>query len=124
MELKYYRCKSCGSVATFIGGGCESISCCGERMEPIVPGSTDASQEKHVPVCTVENGKAEVAVGSVAHPMLEEHFIEWISLETRNGVQFKKLNPGDEPKATFLLAEGDEVTAVLAYCNLHSLWKA
>ncbi|MBQ2059181.1 MAG: desulfoferrodoxin, partial [Firmicutes bacterium] len=85
---------------------------------------TDASLEKHVPVYEVKDGRVYVAVGSVEHPMLPEHYIEWISVQTKSGYQRRELKPGEEPKACFSICEGDEVEAVFAYCNLHSLWKA
>ena len=93
-------------------------------MQEIIPGSTDAALEKHVPVFTVEGNTVHVTVGSVPHPMLPEHYIEWVSLQTKAGNQRKALKPGEEPKVTFAITEGDEVEAVYAYCNLHSLWKA
>ena len=83
-----------------------------------------AAVEKHVPVWTVENGIVHVKVGSVEHPMLPEHYIEWVSLHTKQGNQRKELHPGEKPEVCFALCEGDEVEAVYAYCNLHSLWKA
>ena len=93
-------------------------------MAEVIPGTTDASLEKHVPVFTVEGNKVQVSVGSAAHPMLPEHYIEWVAIETKSGNQRKQLCPGDEPKACFAICDGDEVKAVYAYCNLHSLWKA
>ena len=92
-------------------------------MSEIVPGTTDAAVEKHVPVWTVENDIVHVKVGSVEHPMIPEHFIEWIALETREGVQIKHLTPGSKPQAVFALAQGDSVVSAYAYCNLHGLWK-
>ena len=124
MEMKFYRCVKCGAIATFIGRGCDSISCCGEQMEELIPGSTDAAKEKHVPVIEVSGSTVNVKVGEVPHPMLPEHYIGWIALQTGQGVQIKKLKAGDEPKASFALAEGDTCDAALAYCNLHGLWKA
>ena len=90
----------------------------------IVPGTTDAAVEKHVPVYEIKDNMLYVCVGEVEHPMAEEHYIEWIAVQTASGNQRKILKPGDAPKATFALVEGDEVQAVYAYCNLHSLWKA
>ena len=100
------------------------VMCCGQKMTELIPGTTEASLEKHIPVYTVGNGKVIVTVGSVEHPMQEEHYIEWVSISTKFGNQRKQLNPGDEPKVCFSICEGDEVEAVYAYCNLHSLWKA
>jgi superoxide reductase len=93
-------------------------------MQELVPGTTDAAVEKHVPVYEVKDNTVCVTVGSVEHPMLEEHFIEWIALKTKSGNQRKALKPGEAPKACFAICEGDEVEAVLAYCNLHGLWQA
>nr|MCR4627579.1 desulfoferrodoxin [Treponema sp.] len=98
--------------------------CCGERMEQIIPGTTDAAVEKHVPVITVNGNIVEVKVGSVEHPMQPEHFIEWIALSTKQGNQRKELKPGDAPVANFAIVDGDEVVAAYAYCNLHSLWSS
>ena len=97
--------------------------CCGKPMQEIIPGTTDASVEKHVPVYEVKDGKVFVTVGSVEHPMIPEHYIEWISIQTKQGNQRKALQPGEAPKVCFSICEGDEVEAVYAYCNLHSLWK-
>ena len=91
-------------------------------MEQIIPGTTDAAVEKHVPVITKNGNLVEVKVGSVEHPMAPEHYIEWIALRTKQGNQRKILKPGDAPVATFALVEGDEVIEAFAYCNLHSLW--
>ena len=124
MEMKFYRCKKCGQIVAIVEKKACPIMCCGEPMEEIVPGTTDAAVEKHVPVFEVKDNKVYVTVGEVAHPMLAEHYIEWIALQTKNGNQRKKLNPEEEPKAVFAILEDDEVLAVYAYCNLHGLWKA
>ena len=124
MEMKFYRCKHCGQIVAVVKATGVPIICCGSPMEEIVPGTTDAAVEKHVPVYRVANGKVTVTVGSVEHPMTEEHYIEWIALKTKSGNQRKALKPNDAPKAEFAIVDGDEVEAVFAYCNLHSLWKA
>ena len=121
--MKFYKCEKCGKIVGMVKGSACPTMCCGDEMVEIIPGSTDAAVEKHVPVYTVEGGKVCVQVGDVAHPMLPEHYIEWIALQTKEGNQRKSLQPGDEPKACFAITEGDEVEAVYAYCNLHSLWK-
>ena len=92
-------------------------------MKEIIPGTVEASKEKHIPVYTIEGNKVLVTVGEVEHPMQEEHYIEWISIQTKYGNQRKTLKPGEEPKKCFTICEGDEVEAVYAYCNLHGLWK-
>ena len=98
--------------------------CCGQKMKELVPGTTDAAFEKHVPDFKVEGNRVIVNVGSVAHPMTPEHYIAWVALQTKQGVQRKALTPNDPPSVCFTLCDGDEVEAVYAYCNLHSLWKA
>ncbi len=124
MEMKFYRCSHCGQIVAVVKNKGVPIMCCGEKMQEIIPGTTEAATEKHIPVYTVEGNKVIVSVGSVEHPMLPEHYIEWVSLQTKFGNQRKALNPGDEPKTCFSICDGDEVEAVYAYCNLHSLWKA
>lgn len=93
------------------------------HLEELSANSTDAAQEKHVPVVSIDGNKVEVSIGSVAHPMLEEHYITGIYIETKSGGQFRHLAPEEEPTATFLLSEGDEFLAAYEYCNLHGLWK-
>ena len=124
MGMKFYRCSHCGQIVAIVKETGVPVICCGEAMQEIVPGSVDAAVEKHVPVYEVKDNKVIVTVGSTEHPMLPEHYIEWIALETKQGNQRKALKPGEEPKACFALCEGDEVVAVYVYCNLHSLWKA
>ena len=122
MELKFYRCKHCGKIIAIVNDTKVPTICCGEAMEQIIPGTTDAAVEKHVPVITKNGNIIEVKVGSVEHPMAPEHYIEWIALRTKQGNQRKILKPGDAPVATFALVDGDEVIEAFAYCNLHSLW--
>lgn len=124
MEMKFYRCKHCGQIIAIVKKTGAPVMCCGEKMEEIIPGTVDASLEKHVPVIEVEEGKVKVMVGSVEHPMSEEHYIEWIAVQTTSGNQRKSLKPGDKPCACFHMCKKDEVLAVYAYCNLHGLWKA
>ncbi len=124
MEMKFYRCAHCGQIIAVVKKTGVPVVCCGEPMKELIPGTTDASQEKHVPVFTVSDNVVTVCVGSAAHPMLPEHYIEWVAIETKLGNQRKKLQPGMEPKVCFSLCQGDEVQAVYAYCNLHGLWKA
>lgn len=124
MELKFYSCEICGKIIAMVKDTGVPTICCGQPMKEIVPGSVDAAAEKHVPVVCVDGNIVTVEVGSVPHPMAEEHYIEWIVLSTKEGMQRKELNPGDEPKAEFALTDGDEVIGALAYCNLHSLWKS
>jgi len=124
MELEFYRCTHCGQIVAVVKKTGAPLICCGEPMQKLEAGTTDAAREKHVPAVTVENRTVVVTVGSVAHPMLDNHYIEWVAVQTKTGCQRKALRPGDEPKVCFALCEGDEVEAVYAYCNLHGLWKA
>lgn len=122
--MKFLRCNHCGNLVGMIHDSGVPIICCGEPMEVLKPGTTDASQEKHVPVIKVEGQKVTVTVGSVPHPMEEKHYIEWIYLKTAQGGQRKALKPGDSPVAEFALTEGDQALEAYEYCNLHGLWKA
>ena len=124
MQQKFYICEHCGKMVALVKESGVPVVCCGQVMKEIVPGTTDASIEKHVPVYTVEGNKVHVTVGSVEHPMTQEHYIEWVSLQTTGGNQRKALKPNQKPEVCFALCEGDQVEAVYAYCNLHSLWKA
>lgn len=124
MELKFFRCNHCGNIIVKIKDSSVPVVCCGENMQELVPGTTDAAVEKHLPVYEVNGSSVSVTVGSVLHPMLPEHSINWICLQTNKGFQLKYLNPGEEPKAVFALADGEKVEAVYEYCNLHGLWKA
>lgn len=119
---RFFRCKHCGNLIGFIENHGVPIVCCGEEMEALVANTTDAAQEKHVPVVTVDGNRVDVVVGSVEHPMTEEHMIKWIYLLTKNGAQRKELSPGDRPAATFELVD-DEPIEVYEWCNLHGLWK-
>ena len=124
MKQVFYRCNYCGNIVAFVKASGVPVVCCGEKMTEIIPGTVEASREKHIPVWSVDGNIVHVSVGSVEHPMLPEHYIEWISIETKQGNQRKELRPGEKPEACFALCEGDEVEAVYAYCNLHGLWKA
>lgn len=124
MEVKFFRCAHCGQIIAIVKGTGVPVVCCGEKMQEIIPGTTDAALEKHVPVIAVEDGVVTVTVGSTLHPMLPEHYIEWICIQTNFGNQRKALKPGDAPVAKFALLPDEEVLAAYEYCNLHSLWKA
>lgn len=123
-ESKFYYCKHCGNIIAFVHNSGVPVICCGEKMQELVPNGVDASVEKHVPVIEINGNNVTVTVGSAPHPMIAEHYIEWICLETKEGRQRKALKPGDAPSAKFALSDGDQVVAAFAYCNLHSLWVA
>lgn len=122
-ETRFFICEHCGNIVGIIHASGAPLSCCGDKMKELVPGSVDASHEKHVPVVSVQGNLVTVTVGSVLHPMTEEHYIQWVYLQTEKGGQRKNLKPGEQPIATFAL-EGDKAVAAFAYCNLHGLWKA
>ena len=124
MEMKFYQCAICGQIAAIVKETDVPLVCCGQEMNELIPGSVDASVEKHVPVIEIDGDKIIVTVGSTPHPMTKEHHIEWVSLQSRFGNQRKALKPGMKPKVCFRVCEGDEILAVYAYCNLHGLWKA
>lgn len=119
--VEFYRCELCGNMVALIKKGGGTLVCCGQNMTKLIANSTDAAKEKHVPDVRREGGKIKVTVGSTPHPMLPEHYIEWIALVTDDKVELKYLKPGEAPRAEF-----DEVPSgdVYAYCNLHGLWKA
>lgn len=112
------------TLVMLINKDAAEISCGGQPMAPLTANTTDAAQEKHVPVVEVDGNKITVKVGSVAHPMTDAHLIQWIYLQTKKGGQHRYLTPADKPEAVFLVAEGDEPLVVYEYCNLHGLWKA
>ena len=128
MEFKLYRCAHCGNVVWKVVDKGVPVICCGEPMSEWKPNTADGALEKHVPVVERKphgsGSTVTVKVGEVAHPMLPEHFITWVALETNLGSQIKYLEPGQKPEAQFILVEGEEVKAVYEYCNIHGLWKA
>ena len=121
--MKFYICEHCGNIIEFVKETGVPVMFCGQKMKEMVPGTVDAAVEKHVPVVTVDGNKVKVAVGEVEHPMLEEHYIGFIAIETEQGVQRKTLKPGEKPEAEFALADGDKLVAAYEWCNLHGLWK-
>ena len=124
MEMKFYRCSHCGQIVAMVKNKGVPIICCGEPMKEIIAGSSDGAKEKHVPVYEVKGNEVVVKVGAIAHPMTEEHYIEWVSLKTKFGNQRKALKPNGIQEVRFALCEGDEVEEVYAFCNLHGLFKA
>lgn len=121
--MKCYVCSHCGNIVNMISDSGVPVMCCGAKMEELVPNTVEASVEKHIPQVEIVGNEVKVTVGSVEHPMLPEHYIQWIYLETEKGGQRKNLNPGEAPSVAFTLND-DKAVAVYAYCNLHGLWKA
>ncbi len=121
-ENRFFVCEHCGNIVGMVHDAGVPMMCCGQKMTQLVPGTVEASLEKHIPVVTVDNNSVTAVVGSVAHPMAEEHHIAWVYLQTDRGGQRKCIPVGGEPKVTFALAD-EKPVAVYAYCNLHGLWK-
>lgn len=127
MAAKFLYCKHCKNLLGVVNGSGVMPVCCGEPMTELKANTVEASQEKHLPVVTIESDgegmRIHVAVGSVAHPMTDAHWIQWIFVETDKGGHRRALNPTDKPEASFVLPEGETPVAVYEYCNLHGLWK-
>lgn len=119
--VSFYRCEICGNMVGLMKKGGGQLVCCGKPMTELKANTTEASTEKHIPVAARKDGKIYVEVGSVLHPMTQEHYIEWIAIVSENGTERISLSPSDEPKAVFCDKENAEV---YAYCNLHGLWKS
>ncbi len=117
-----YKCAICGNIFDVVHAGGGKLVCCGQPMNLLTENTVDASLEKHVPVIAKTKGGVKVSVGSVAHPMEDKHFIQWIELIADETVHRQFLKPGDKPEAEFCI-KAEKVTA-REYCNLHGLWKA
>lgn len=122
--MKFYICNHCKNIIGKIQDKGVLVVCCGEKMAELVPNTTEAATEKHIPVASAEGNLITVQIGSTLHPMTEEHLIQWVYLETEEGGQRKSLKAGDKPEVVFALSPSDKAKAVYAYCNLHGLWKA
>lgn len=120
-QLEIYKCTVCGNIVEVMHGGQGELVCCGQPMQLIQPGTVDAAREKHVPVIEKTEQGYKVSVGSVAHPMEEKHYIEWIEL-IADGISYTAfLQPGQAPEAEFCLS-ASQITA-REYCNIHGLWQ-
>mgnify|MGYP000438604452 FL=1 len=121
-QLEIYKCNVCGNIVEVMHGGQGELVCCGQPMQLIQPGTVDAAREKHVPVIEKTEHGYKVSVGSVAHPMEEKHYIEWIEL-VADGISYTAfLKPGQSPEAEFCI-QASRITAK-EYCNIHGLWQA
>ena len=121
-NVKFFICRHCGNLIEIVEDSGVPVLCCGEEMEELIPNTVEASGEKHIPVAVVEGDSVVVNVGSVDHPMLPEHFIQWVFVETDKGIHRLDLQPGEAPEAVFSIP-GEKPVAVYEYCNLHGLWK-
>ena len=123
MKMRFYQCAVCGQVVLIVEETGVPLICCGEEMKEIVPGSVDASLEKHVPVIETNGDTVTVKIGSAPHPMAKEHYIDWVMLQTKDGVQYKALSPEQDANVCFRLCGDDAALDAYAYCNLHGLWR-
>lgn len=121
-KIEFFYCPYCHNLVWIIDNSEVPMVCCGEEMIKLETNVTDGAVEKHVPEVLVGDKKILVKIGSVLHPMTEQHHIEWIMMQTNKGVYFKKLNPGDSPETDFVLNDETPI-AIYDYCNLHGLWK-
>ena len=119
---KFFQCAHCGNMVGLIEDNGVPLMCCGDEMEELIPNTAEASTEKHLPAVTVSGDVVKVQVGSAPHPMEEAHHITFVYIETQRGGQRKRLNAGEAPEITFILAD-DKLVSVFAYCNLHGLWR-
>ncbi len=122
-ELLFYICPVCGNLVEVIHSSRVPMVCCGSPMKVLTANTKEAATEKHIPVFTLDGTTLTVNVGSIAHPMTPEHYIEWIYVNTSKGAMRQSLTPSDEPCATFSLMPDTKILEVYAYCNLHGLWK-
>lgn len=119
-KLQIYKCEICGNIVEVLHAGAGTLVCCGQPMKLAAENTTDASLEKHVPVVEKNGNIVKVKVGSIAHPMEEKHYIEWVQVVTEKAAYRKFLKPGEAPEATFEVSE--DVVKAREYCNLHGLW--
>ena len=123
-QKQIYKCNNCGNIVEVLHPGVGQLVCCGQSMELIKEKTEDVGLEKHVPVIEKTNTGLRIKVGSVPHPMKENHYIEWIEV-IANGIVYRKfLNPGDKPEAEFEIKTKTDNIEVRAYCNIHGLWKS
>lgn len=118
---KIYKCEICGNIVEVLHSGLGTLNCCGKPMKELKENTVDAAKEKHIPVVEKNENGTLIKVGAAEHPMLNEHFIEWIEVQTLSKTYIKNLKPGEKPEAFFSIDE--DIVAVKAYCNLHGLWK-
>lgn len=121
--MHFYRCPHCNNTVTFLTSSQAPLCCCGQRMMLLRPGTDPSLATQHVPIIQA-SGDITVKISTLPHPMVPEHYIEWIILHTKKGFQTQQLCPGMSPEAVFRLAPGDEVVDAYCYCNIHWLWKS
>ena len=120
--MRFFKCKKCGNVIVLVDDKSSNLACCGEDMMELIPRAEDAAVEKHVPKIYIDENTVDVKVGEVAHPMEEDHYIDFVAIKSNNGIEINKLKPGFEPETRFILDEDEELYTAYAYCNKHGLW--
>jgi superoxide reductase len=120
-KMEVYKCEACGNIVEVLFGGAGELVCCGEPMKQMIENTVDAAKEKHVPVLEKTADGYKVTVGSVAHPMEDKHYIQWVELIADGKAYRQFLNPGEAPEAFFKVDAGQ--VSAREYCNLHGLWK-
>ncbi|MDR3542506.1 MAG: desulfoferrodoxin [Desulfosporosinus sp.] len=121
-KMEIYKCEICGNIVEMLHEGNGDLVCCGAPMKVFQENTVDAAKEKHIPMVEMIDGGVSVKVGSVAHPMEEKHYIEWIEVITDDGREYRQfLQPGQKPQAAFKI--GASMITAREYCNLHGLWK-
>ena len=121
--MHFYKCEICSNIIELILDGNGRIDCCNQEMDKLTANTVDAAQEKHVPEVTVSGDKINIKIGSVIHPMIEEHHINFICLQTDKSFYRRALSVGEQPIANFNLSDNEKPIAAFEYCNLHGLWK-
>ena len=119
-RLEVYKCEICGNIVEVLQEGEGQLVCCGQPMTPLKPKIEDQGKEKHVPVINESPGHLTIKVGSISHPMEDNHYIKWIEVITDEGVEKKFLKPGQPPEAPFEIK--GKIVEVRDYCNIHGLW--
>ena len=120
--MKFYICSNCGNLIIKLNDSKIPVVCCGQQMTELIPGISDGAHEKHVPIIKQMGNKVIVQVGEIEHPMVEEHYIMWIILETTKGFHKFELKPFDKPVAEFYLLDEEQIICAYEYCNIHGLW--
>jgi superoxide reductase len=121
-KKEIYKCNFCGNIVEVVHAGVGELVCCGQPMEKMSEKNQEEGlTEKHLPVVGSNGQKITVKISSMAHPMEEKHFIEWIEIETTDECLRKFLKPGDTPETEFAISTTN--FQVRAYCNIHGLWK-
>lgn len=134
--LNFYYCDVCGNLIEVVEASGVTPSCCGQDMIKLLPAKEDVGYEKHVPVIAYKqcitailpDGSCKdvclvrIRVGENEHPMMENHRIEWIFLETDRGVYRRCMKGCENPKTSFFIDKKEQVRAIYSFCNLHGLW--